>query len=525
MLPRLYVRFGTGYLALVLAWLGVLGLVGGALSVEVASRLLGQSFHPPLTLLGMVEAGVTVGCGIPFAFMWGDVRPLVGWIHEGRPPAGARVAWQSGVTAVRRALPRCFGLVSVGLLPAVAWAVGHYGLGVVGLPVAWLYTQFGIAVTAAYMAFVGESMMRPMVEDAARAAPAGSGVRSPQVRVGQRVLLALAVTTAFAVLVGQAVGSVGSSPTSCMLGAVGLAAGVALCFTPVLIRVVTDSVVGPVRTLTAATARAAAGELEHPVPVTSDDELGVLVTSFNDMLGGLREREELRGKEAALTAALRQSLEDLERRAEELRTSRARVVAAADVERRRMERDLHDGAQQRLVLLGLDLGAARRLIGHDPAAASAAHAALQADLRRALAELRDLAHGIYSTELETEGLPAALRDAATRAALPTTLRCDGVGRHPRDAEAAIYFCCLEALQNAAKHAGSTAQAVIHLREEADRLVLEVADDGRGCDAALARAGAGQHNMADRVGALGGTVSLRSAPGSGTTVTASVPLRR
>lgn len=150
-----------------------------------------------------------------------------------------------------------------------------------------------------------------MVEDAARVVPPGGGVSRPQVRVRQKVLLALAVTTSFAVLVSQAIGSIGHSPLSRMLGAVGIAALIATTFTPVLIRVVTDSLVGPVRTLTRGTARAAAGDLEHPVPVTSDGELGVLATSFNGMLHGLREREVLRDDNVELTAALRSSLEDL----------------------------------------------------------------------------------------------------------------------------------------------------------------------------------------------------------------------
>lgn len=521
---RLYARFGTGYVSVVLVWLGFLALAGGLLSAVVATRLLAQSFRPPLVLLLMVEAAIAVGCGVPFALIWRDARPLVGWIRDGRREDAASVAWRAGVTVIRRALPRCFVLVSVLLVPAVVWAVGHYHLGSSGFPVAWIFAQLGIAVTAVYMFFVGEAMLRPMVEDAARVVPAAEGVRRPQVRIRQKVLLALAVTTSFAVLMSQAIGSIGHSPTSRMLGAVAIAGLIALTFTPVLIRAVTDSVVGPVRTLTSATARAAAGDLEHRVPVTSDDELGVLTTSFNDMVRGLREREALRNDNLELTSALQASLADLQLRAEELRASRARVVAAADSERRRVERDLHDGAQQQLVLLGLKLGMAARLIGKDPGAATAMHDELRADLSEALSELRDLAHGIYPAVLENEGLPGALREAVERAAIPTELRCDGAGRYPPELEAAVYFCCLEALQNAAKHAGEGAKAKIELAERGRSLLFEVADDGQGYDTAVARGSVGVQNMTDRIGALGGKLTIRSAAGSGTTILGSISLK-
>lgn len=517
LLHRLYARFGTHYVALVLVWLEFLALAGAMLSAVVASRLLGQSFRPPWDLSLMVEAAAAVGCGVPLVFLWRESRPLTAWIRNGRPADAATAAWETGVMLIRRVWPRCFVSTSLLLIPANVWTVGHYHLGPSGLPVAWVFTQLGVGVTAAYMFFVGEAMLRPMVEDAARLVPPAGGVRRARGRIGQKVLLALAVTTSFAVLMSQAVGSIGHTPTSRLLGAVAIAVVIALTFTRVLIRAVTNSVLGPIRTLTSATARAAAGDLEHPVPVTSDDELGVLTTSFNDMIRGLREREALRNDKLELSAALQASLEDLQHHAEELRASRARVVTAADVERRRMERDLHDGAQQQLVLLGLKLGLAERLIEKDAAAAKAMHDELRADLRKALSELRDLAHGIYPAALENEGLPGALREAVERAAIPAELDCDGAGRYPPELEAAVYFCCLEALQNAAKHAGAGAQVRIDLVERARSLVFEVTDDGQGYDTTVPRASVGVQNMTDRIGALGGELTIRSAPGSGTTI--------
>jgi len=520
---RLYARLGVWYIPLALAWLGFLALVGGLLSVVVAARLLGQSYRPPMDLVWLVEAGIGAGCGIPFAFIWLDARPLVRWIREGRPQGTASNAWQTGVLLIRRALPRCFVLTSVLLIPAVACAVGHYNLGVGGFAVGWIFTQLGIAVTAAYMFFVGEAMFRPAVQDAGRSVPPGGGVRHARGRIRLKVLLALAVTTAFAVLVSQAVGSIGHSPVSRMLGAVGIAVVIALMFTPVLIRAVTDSVLGPVGRLTSATARAAAGDLGLPVPVSSDDELGVLITSFNDMILGLQEREALRGEKTRLSAALQGSVEDLERHVEELRASRARMVAAADLERRRVERDLHDGAQQQLVLLGLKLALTRSLIKEDPRAAAAMHDELRADLSLALSQLRDLAHGIYPAVLVSEGLPGALREAAGRAPVVTEVRCDGTERYLPEVEAAVYFCCLEALQNVIKHAGDGVSVRIELSARDRWLMFKIADDGQGYEAELVPASGGVQNMTDRIGALGGQFTIQSVPGYGTTILGTIPV--
>jgi len=298
---------------------------------------------------------------------------------------------------------------------------------------------------------------------------------------------------------------------------------IALMFTPVLIRAVTDSVLGPVGRLTSATARAAAGDLGLPVPVSSDDELGVLITSFNDMILGLQEREALRGEKTRLSAALQGSVEDLERHVEELRASRARMVAAADLERRRVERDLHDGAQQQLVLLGLKLALTRSLIKEDPRAAAAMHDELRADLSLALSQLRDLAHGIYPAVLVSEGLPGALREAAGRAPVVTEVRCDGTERYLPEVEAAVYFCCLEALQNVIKHAGDGVSVRIELSARDRWLMFKIADDGQGYEAELVPASGGVQNMTDRIGALGGQFTIQSVPGYGTTILGTIPV--
>jgi signal transduction histidine kinase len=225
-----------------------------------------------------------------------------------------------------------------------------------------------------------------------------------------------------------------------------------------------------------------------------------------------------------LDSALQESLDEVRRQANELRASRARIVEAGDAQRRRIERDLHDGAQQHLVALAVNVNLARQIADSDPEAAKAILEQIGGDLQEAVQELRNLAHGIYPPLLMDRGLPEALSAAAGRSALPTDVQAEGIGRYPQAVEAAVYFCCLEALQNAAKHAGDGAGATITVREEAGALLFEVADTGAGFDMATgAHKGHGFVNMADRVGAIGGSINVDSAPGKGTRVSGRIPL--
>jgi signal transduction histidine kinase len=207
---------------------------------------------------------------------------------------------------------------------------------------------------------------------------------------------------------------------------------------------------------------------------------------------------------------------------EDLRASRQRLVAAQDEERRRLERNLHDGAQQDLVALAIKIRLAGAAADEDPAQAKEIIGELQADTAAALENLRDLARGIYPPLLADLGLVAALNAQARKSPVPVAVEADGVGRLPQDTEAAVYFCCLEALQNIAKYARAT-QASIRLQAEDAALCFTVSDDGAGYDARRTVMGSGQRNMADRLAALDGRLEVRSAPGQGTVVTARVPL--
>ena len=224
-----------------------------------------------------------------------------------------------------------------------------------------------------------------------------------------------------------------------------------------------------------------------------------------------------------LDTALNESLEMLRRQAEDLRASRARIVAAGDAERRRIERDLHDGAQQYLVAVAAKAGVVRRLADRDPGMSLKLLDEVVADTQRALDELRRLSHGIYPPLLTSGGLCEALSAACRRAVLPTTFEATGIGRYPPAVEAAVYFCCVEALQNAAKYAGSGATANVGLQQETDGLLFEVRDDGVGFDVSRDGSGAGLTNMSDRLGAVGGTLRVDSDPGKGTRIRGVIPL--
>jgi signal transduction histidine kinase len=282
------------------------------------------------------------------------------------------------------------------------------------------------------------------------------------------------------------------------------------------------------------------GATEEPImrvaPVTNSGELlGLLVvhrpdggSPFNDAddqaLTELARQVGLALHNVKLDSALQESLDEVQRQADELRASRSRIVEAGDAQRRSIERDLHDGAQQHLVALAVNVRLARQLAEKDPEQAQAMLDQIGTDLQEAVQELRNLAHGIYPPLLADRGLAEALSAAASRAALPTDVSADGVGRYDQPVEAAVYFCCLEALQNAGKHAGDGAHAMVTVREDEGALLFEVADDGAGFDVGSgAPRGHGFVNMADRLGAIGGSISVESAPGKGTRIAGRIPL--
>jgi signal transduction histidine kinase len=239
------------------------------------------------------------------------------------------------------------------------------------------------------------------------------------------------------------------------------------------------------------------------------------LTSTEDaLLQHLASQASLVMRNAQLTAELQASID-------ELRASRRRLVEAQDAERRKIERNLHDGAQQQLIALAIQLGLLAEA-ADDPGLVRQAIPDLKAQLSAALDDLRALARGIYPPLLADQGLIVALRAQVNRSAVPVVLEADQVGRYSPDAESAVYFCALEALQNVAKHARAT-RVVIRLSGNGDGLEFSISDDGAGLPASGLRAGSGLQGMTDRLAAHGGTLDVRSEPGQGTTISGRLPV--
>jgi signal transduction histidine kinase len=263
-----------------------------------------------------------------------------------------------------------------------------------------------------------------------------------------------------------------------------------------------------------------------PAGITEVDRDGAVIAALvHD--AALYEQPELLNAGGAI-AALALDFTRLEARAEaatlEVQESRARLSATAERERRRIERDLHDGAQQRLVALRIELELAEALVLRDPRGGAARLHELESGLDEALEDIRALAHGMYPPLLADRGLAEALRASARTAGLPVELETPAIGRYPPEVESAVYFCVREALQNVVKHAAGAHRAIVSIDGGvAGELRFSVRDDGAGAPGGGLRAGAGITNMHDRLAAVGGELTVRSTPGVGTVVRGRVPV--
>jgi signal transduction histidine kinase len=256
------------------------------------------------------------------------------------------------------------------------------------------------------------------------------------------------------------------------------------------------AIVRPVRQVAAMAGRLADGDLAARLPERGVGEIGTLERSFNSMAGSLQESRD------------------------ELAASRARIVAAADQARRRIERDLHDGTQQRLVSLVLDLRAAEAAVPPEMTELRARLAHVARELGDATDELRELSRGIHPAILSEGGLPPALKALARRSVIPVELEVDVPARLPEPVEVAAYYVVSEALTNAAKHAHASV-AYVNVRARVGSLELSVRDDGAG--GASPGRGSGLVGLTDRIQALGGTISVTSPAGKGTALLVDLPI--
>jgi signal transduction histidine kinase len=279
---------------------------------------------------------------------------------------------------------------------------------------------------------------------------------------------------------------------------IGLVGVVVVASVAIGIYFVSRRIARPILAITDTAAAVTAGDLSREAPVSSRDEVGTLARAFNTM-----------------TSRLRGTLD-------ELRASQRRLVAAQDDERRKLERNIHDGAQQQLVALAVKMRLAQGLATKDAEKTSELLDQLQVDTRAALQDLRDLAHGIYPPLLADQGLPAALEAQARKSPTPVDFDADGVSRYAPEIEAATYFCVLEALQNVGKYAQASLVSV-RLGHDEGSLTFRVEDDGKGFDATATSRGTGLQGMIDRLSALSGEVWIDSHPGVGTVVAGRIPL--
>jgi signal transduction histidine kinase len=473
------------------AW-GVVFMVTGAL----AGRLSGNQVMVAVVMnAGAILAGVATGAGIILR----DVARYEAWDSAGRTPAdGARMLRLLLTAPIRTTNWAIVVYLAVAVPTIYAWFLTT--VEPPGFAILLCVAGFLAATLVAWPvgAFVNELSTRPVIARICAEFPHLAAPRGYGMSLRTRALIPVpAVTLTTGIMVGT-LAVLFDEPTEQLAAAILISLAFTAFMAAILRFAVTEAALRPVDDLIESVERVSKGDLRSRVPITSADELAVLGRAVNEMT------ERLAAHDA------------------EMRASRARIVAASDESRRLVERDLHDGAQQYLVLLELKLGLLTKAVADDPEASGLA-AEIRTDLARALAELRDLAHGIYPAVLESDGLPGALQAAAERSSIPVSVHADGVGRYAQELEAAVYFCCLEALQNASKHAGEGAKASVRLSQTDRQVQFEVKDGGRGYDAASVGASAGLQNMADRIGALGGELQIESTPGAGTTVRGSVPV--
>ena len=431
-----------------------------------------------------------------------SLAPVRRWCRGERSLENAAAVWSATVPGLPRAVAAALGCYVIGSCGAVVLVGLELDFPLRGYPIYFgvIIALIGVAGAVAFLCF--EQLLRPVLREAVAALPPGSDMPAGTTLSAKALLIVPVISFITAVFVVAA--AINDLAPELYLGVgVGTSLLVSLTVASVLARALRTSLVGRVETLRDAMRAVDEGDLDVQVPPLAGDEIDEIGRSFNQMVAGLRER-----------ATLREDLQD----------SRARIVAASDAARRRVERDLHDGAQQHLVLLRLRISEARSAVERDAgAAAMAALTEADQDLQEALDELRRIAHGLYPAALETEGLPGALSSTARRIGTDVSVVCEGVGRYPRGVETAVYFACAEALQNAAKHAGPAARTTVTLSADATTLSFEVADDGAGFAGPGRMSGDGLHNMADRIGAVGGSFEIEASPGAGTRVRGRIPV--
>ncbi len=512
-LARAYRRSTLGYVALFVGVLVtvIVGYTGA--SVWIFARYFGLSTDEFRLFLLCGESGPVVGLMVSAAVSSRKEPGIIDWLGGGGTGDQAIEAWNGLAGLPARLVLRSMLIIGAITAPLLTFAIASAELDLVVLGMLLAGMVILNLGCASFALVLLDIFLRPIRTEIDQALPrdfqpSHLGVDMDRRITGELFLLIFPPAILTAGLLAPEGGGADAFAKSFLVG--GLVTGV---FAALIGQVIVERMSGPVRDLLRGTRAVTAGDLTVRVPLASTDEHLVLADSFNRMVTGLGERQAFADLNEQLQA-------EVHRQLEEVRESRARIVTAADEARQKVERDLHDGAQQRLISLALGLRLAEARLGDtvDPVLRETL-SNMADDVGSAIEELRELARGLHPRLLEDEGLAAALESLALRSAVPVTLVQVPEGRLPAAVEAAAYFLVAEALSNVAKHAQAS-----HVRVRAahtdGELFVEVADDGVG--GARAHSGSGLRGLQDRVEAFAGTFGVDSSPGSGTTLRARIP---
>jgi signal transduction histidine kinase len=512
---RLHDRLGRNYVTVLLAGAAAsipmftilapvaLGPLAGA---TIGTYLSGLWFLTPawMALVG-VAAEIVVAR---------TIRPLRAWLAKEPSTQGASAAWHAAVTRLPRAVLLGGMVVVVGAVPATLfWTRNVAGLSEATSLLAIPFITVFVLTGAALHYLIWERATRPVVLEIAAWLPPTFRPEARSLSLSTRLLMLIPIMNVLAALLAASFATPDVDQTERVGVALLVAFGVTVVVAVPLTLMLRRSLLLPMGNLLEAMGRVTRGDLDAQLPVVTADELGTVAEHFNTMLVGLKERERLSGENERLQAQVRAHLD-------EVVASRARIIAASDAERRRVERNIHDGAQQRLVALALEL----RLLEHRAASSGSTELGdgltkAGASLSEALRELKELARGLHPQILTTDGLRPALKQLAARAPIPVSVEAPA-GRFLDPVESTVYFIVSEALANVAKYSKAK-RADVHVEQRDGKLRLSVKDDGVG--GADANAGSGLSGLADRVAALDGSLTVESPPGEGTLVSAELPV--
>jgi signal transduction histidine kinase len=506
LLERGYGRLGWRLLLVYAGGTWAFGLIAATPLLLLLLRVAQVTAGETLRVVGLF---LVVGVASTVLGLWSTtrlLRPIADWFDGGRDPGGAAPAWY----AVHR-LPLEISVRNASLgavlgppcLTACLATVMPIDASLVALEL--LVFLSGIAMVTAVGTFGLQLTLRPLIRDVAGTLDPPPAARGGTLLRSKLLVAVPALTLFVAISAGLASLDPGTPWSECLRREL-LVSGALLIFVGPASLLLAHSTLTPLDDLLRATERLKRGDFVSRVPELSGDEYGALAESFNEAIKGLAEREQL--------AVANERLLD------EVRASRARIIAASDAERRRVESKHHERAPQRLIALALDLQMLWDMAdagGPDEMRAMAGEAV--AALQGALEELRELARGLHPSVLATDGLAPAIEQVAALAPVPVEVRVPEQ-RYSEEVESTAYFVASEALANVAKYAAAS-QAIVSVERRNGRLVVQIADDGVG--GADPQAGSGLAGLVDRVAALDGDLTIESSVGHGTTVRAELPI--